>query len=46
LIASCRVHGKLRRLPVAAQAEVLTATAELEHVQSLLRDRYKLSYPS
>jgi uncharacterized protein len=44
LVASCRANGKLRGSSVAARAEVLTATAELEHVQSLLRDRYKVSY--
>ena len=44
LVASCRPTGKLRREPVAARAEVLTETADLERVQSLLRRRYKLSY--
>jgi PPOX class probable F420-dependent enzyme len=44
LIASCRVDGKLRREPVAARAEVLTATAELERVRKLLLARYKISY--
>jgi hypothetical protein len=38
------VTGKLRREPVAARAEVLTATAELERVQKLLLARYKVSY--
>jgi PPOX class probable F420-dependent enzyme len=44
LVASCRVNGKLRREPVAARAEVLTATAELQRVQKLLLARYKVSY--
>ena len=44
LIASCRVDGKLRREPVPARAEVLTATAELERIQKLLLARYKTSY--
>jgi PPOX class probable F420-dependent enzyme len=44
LVASCRVNGKLRREPVAARAEVLTAGADLEHVQKLLLARYKISY--
>jgi uncharacterized protein len=44
LVASCRADGKLRSEPVAARAEVLTATAELEPVQKLLIERYKLSY--
>ncbi len=44
LVASCRVNGKLRREPVAARAEVLTATPELERVQRLLLERYKVSY--
>jgi uncharacterized protein len=44
LVASCRVGGKLRREPVAARAEVLTATADLERVQKLLLARYKVSY--
>ncbi len=44
LVASCRVDGKLRREPVTAGAEVLTAPAELERVQKLLLARYKISY--
>ena len=44
LVASCRADGKLRREPAPARAEVLTATAELERVQQLLIERYKLSY--
>ena len=44
LIASCRADGKLRSEPVPARAEVLTATPELERVQRLLTERYKLSY--
>jgi PPOX class probable F420-dependent enzyme len=44
LVAPCRADGKLRREPVPARAEVLTATAELERVQQLLIERYKLSY--
>jgi len=44
LIASCRPGGKLRREPVAARAEVLTAPADLERVQKLLLARYKISY--
>lgn len=44
MVASCRVRGKLRTEPVPARAEVLTATAELERVQKLLIERYKISY--
>jgi PPOX class probable F420-dependent enzyme len=44
LIASCRPGGKLRREPVPARVEVLTGTPELERVQELLIERYKLSY--
>ncbi len=44
LVASCRVNGKLLMEPVSARAEVLTAHAELERVQRLLLDRYKISY--
>ena len=44
LVASCRADGKLRSEPVPARAEVLTATPELERVQKLLIERYKLSY--
>ena len=44
LVAPCRANGKLRAAPVAARAEVLTAAAELDRVQRLLRDRYKISY--
>ena len=45
LVASCRANGKLRSDPVLAYAEILTATPELERVQALLRERYKISYP-
>src|SRR4051794_36228577 len=44
LVASCRPDGKLRDEPLAATAEVLTATPELERVQRLLLERYKISY--
>lgn len=44
VVGSCRVNGRLRRKPIPARAEVLTATADLERVQRLLSDRYKLSY--
>ena len=44
LVASCRADGKLRSEPVPARVEVLTATPELERVQKLLIERYKLSY--
>ena len=44
LVAPCRANGSLLRLPLPARAEVLTDTAELEYVRSLLLDRYKLSY--
>jgi uncharacterized protein len=44
LIASCRAGGKLRSEPVPAGVEVLTATRDLERVQQLLIERYKLSY--
>ena len=44
LVASCWVNGRLRREPVAARAEVLTATSDLERIQELLLERYKFSY--
>jgi PPOX class probable F420-dependent enzyme len=44
LVASCWVNGKLRREPVSACAEVLTADADLERVQKLLLARYRVSY--
>jgi uncharacterized protein len=44
LIASCRADGKLRGEPIPARVEVLTATPDLERVQKLLIERYKLSY--
>ena len=44
LIAPCRADGKLRAAPVPAHADVLTATADLERVQQLLLERYKLTY--
>ena len=44
LVASCRADGKLRTEPVPARAEVLTATPDLERVQKLLLERYRLTY--
>jgi uncharacterized protein len=45
LIAPCRANGKLLRSePLVGYAEVLTATEDLERVQKLLMDRYKISY--
>ena len=44
LVASCRPGGKLRGEPVPARAEVLTDTRDLDRVQQLLTERYKLSY--
>jgi uncharacterized protein len=44
LIAPCRADGKLRGEPVLASVEVLTGTPELDRVQKLLIQRYKLSY--
>ena len=40
----CRAAGKLRSEPRAARVKVLTATAELEYVQKLLTNHYKVSY--
>src|SRR6059058_852416 len=42
LVASCRANGGLRGEPAEAHAEVLTATADLERVQRLLMERYKV----
>jgi PPOX class probable F420-dependent enzyme len=44
LVASCRVNGRLRRKPVHARVEVLTASSDLERVQKLLLARYRASY--
>ena len=44
LVAPCGPSGKLRGEPVEARAEVLTATADLERVQKLLMQRYRMSY--
>jgi uncharacterized protein len=44
LIAPCRANGKLLSAPTPADVEVLTDTADLERVQELLIERYKLSY--
>jgi PPOX class probable F420-dependent enzyme len=44
LVASCRADGKVRSEPVPARAEVLTATSDLERVQKLLTERYRVSY--
>src|SRR5688572_25229909 len=44
LVASCRADGNLRGEPVPARVEVLTETPDLERVQKLLLERYKLTY--
>lgn len=44
LVAPCRPDGKLRGEAVPGEARVLTDTADLEHVQHLLLDRYKITY--
>ncbi len=44
LVASCRADGNLRGEPVPARVEVLTETPDLERVQNLLLERYKLTY--
>ena len=44
LVAPCRADGKLRSEPVPAHAEVLTSTADLEHVHKLLLERYRITY--
>jgi uncharacterized protein len=44
LIASCRADGKLRSEAVPARVEILTASADLDRVQELLKERYKISY--
>src|SRR5690348_992685 len=44
LVASCRPGGKPRTEPVPAHAQVLTAPLELDRVQQLLLERYKISY--
>ena len=44
LVAPCRADGKLRRDPVPAHAQVLTSASELEQVQKLLLERYRVSY--
>ena len=44
LAAPCRASGKLRGAPLPAHAEVLTEAPDLDRVQKLLRDRYKISY--
>jgi PPOX class probable F420-dependent enzyme len=44
LVAPCRPDGKLRGEALPARAEVLTDTADLERVQGLLIERYRLTY--
>jgi uncharacterized protein len=44
LVAACRADGKLRSEPLPARVEVLTAAPELERVQKLLIERYRISY--
>jgi hypothetical protein len=44
MVAPCRPSGKLRGEPLPARAEVLTEGADLERVQRLLIERYRISY--
>jgi PPOX class probable F420-dependent enzyme len=44
LVAPCRSNGKLRGEPLPGRAEALTEMPELERVQRLLTDRYRVSY--
>ena len=44
LVAPCRANGKLLSEPLPARVELLASTPELERVQKLLIERYKLSY--
>jgi PPOX class probable F420-dependent enzyme len=44
LVAPCGPSGKLRAEPLPARAEVLTGTEDMERVQRLLIERYKLTY--
>ena len=44
LVAPCRANGKLRGEPLPARVEVLTAVPELERVQQLLIERYRVTY--
>jgi hypothetical protein len=44
LVAPCGASGKLRGEPLPARVEVLTDTPELDRVQKLLIERYKLTY--
>ena len=44
LDASCGPNGKLRSEPVPAHVDVLTGPHELDRVQRLLLERYRLSY--
>ena len=44
LVAPCGASGKLHSEPLPASVEVLTQSADLERVQKLLIERYKLSY--
>jgi PPOX class probable F420-dependent enzyme len=44
LVAPCRAGGKLRGVPAPAHAEILTSASDLDHVQALLRERYRISY--
>ena len=44
LVASCLPNGRLRRAEIAAHAEILTDEADLQRIQRLLLDRYRVSY--
>lgn len=44
LVAPCRANGKLLSEPIQAHVEVLIDTPDLERVQKLLMERYRLSY--
>ena len=44
VVAPCRPNGKLRGEPLPACVEVLTEDEDLERVQTLLIERYRISY--
>ena len=44
LVARCRADGKLQQRAAPGARGVLTAVPELERVQKLLMERYKLTY--
>jgi uncharacterized protein len=44
-VAVCSASGRLRDIPHPARAEVLTAPADIEHIERLIKRKYRRDLP-